>query len=446
MKAGKIWLTSVLVLLFFFLETAISFSVKKEDSLFIPDDQISFAMNLDNSRSDNFDTQGIDNLVKSFMDKNHIMGASVAITNHEKLVYAKGFGIANNETDENVQPGHLFRIASVSKLITAVAILRLYEQGLLSLTDTVFGKKGILNDPRFLDFTDPRIGQITVSDLLNHTAGWSKRLSDPVFNSVYIARKMKSENPSDLDMIIGYTLKDKLSYTPGQHYSYSNFGYAVLGRIIEKVTKMKYEDYVVINILRPAGIYDMHIGHNLYHEKFPNEVKYFEPAGSAYCLAIDGSGDMVPKAYGGNDFNLLGAAGGWIASAPELAKLLTCIDGFDNQQDILKKETILMMTNPETAGKGLFGWRGVDNHGTWWRTGTLSGTTALIMRQENGINWVILLNTSAYKRNRLHSKLSYTMFASVYRTKKWPEINLFEVQNMSINAPKVKIPTLNPKL
>jgi CubicO group peptidase (beta-lactamase class C family) len=443
---GKFYLISVLVLLFFFLETAISFSVKKEESFFKPDDQISFAMNLDNSDSDFSETQGIDVLINKFLEKNHIMGASVAITDHEKLVYAKGFGIANNETGENVQPGHLFRIASVSKLITAVAIMRLHEQGLISLTDTVFGKHGILNDPQFLEYKDARIGQITVSNLLNHTAGWSKRMGDPIFNSIYIAKRMKSEFPADLDMIIEYSLSEKLTNTPGHRYSYSNFGYAVLGRIIEKVTKMKYEDYVVINILRPAGIFDMHIGRNLYQEKFSNEVKYFEPAGSAYSLAVDGSDIMVPNSYGGNDFNLLGAAGGWIASAPELAKFITFIDGFDNQPDFLKKETVMMMTNHEIAGCGLFGWRGADRHGTWWRTGTLSGTTALVMRQENEINWVILLNTSAYKRNRLHSRLSQTMFASVYRTKKWPEVNLFEVQNVSLKSKLRKIPVLNPEL
>ena len=436
----------VLVLLFFFLETAISFSVKKENSLFKPDDQISFAMKLDNTNSDYIETKGIDHLIESFLKKYNIVGASVAITHHEKLVYAKGFGLANDETDENVQPGHLFRIASISKLITAVAIMKLYEQGIISLTDTVFGQNGLLNDPRFLEFKDPLISQITVANLLNHTAGWNKKHGDPIFNSPYVARRMKSENPSDIDMIIEFILKDKLSYAPGKRYSYSNFGYAVLGRIIEKVTKMKYEDYVMINILRPAGIYDMHIGHNLYHEKFPNEVKYFEPAGSAYVMAVDGSDKMVPKSYGGNDLNLLGAAGGWVASAPELAKLLTILDGFDYQPDILKKETLMMMTNPVIAGNGLYGWRGVDKYGTWWRTGSFSGTTALVMRLDNGINWVILLNTSGYKRNRLHSKLSYTMFASVYRTKQWPKINLFEVQNLSSKPSLGGIPPLNPQL
>lgn len=443
---SKFYLISALVILFFFLETAISFSVKKEEIIFKPDNQISFAMKLNNSDSDNPQTQAIDVLIKSFLEKNDIMGASVAITDHEKLVYAKGFGIANDETGEKVQPGHLFRIASVSKLITAVAIMHLYEQGIISLSDTVFGVNGILNDPKFLEFKDPRIRQITVANLLNHTAGWSKRIGDPIFNSVFIAKMMKAENPSDLDMVIECTLKEKLSASPGRRYSYSNFGYAVLGRIVEKVTGMKYEDYVAINVLRPIGIYDMHIGHNMYYEKFPNEVKYFEPAGSAFCESVDGSDLMVPKSYGGNDFNLLGAAGGWVASAPELAKLLTYIDGFENQPDFLKKETVIMMTNHEIAGAGLFGWRGADKHGTWWRTGTLSGTTALVMRQENGINWVILLNTSAYKRNRLHSRLSRTMFTSVYTTKNWPDINLFETKNVTLKSPLGKIPVFNPEL
>ena len=125
---GKVWLVSALVLLFFFLETAISFSVKKDISLFIPEDQISFAMKIDNQDSDYSETKGIDLLVQTFLEKNNIMGASVAITHDEKLVYAKGFGIANNETGENVQPGHLFRLASVSKLITAAAIMKLYDE------------------------------------------------------------------------------------------------------------------------------------------------------------------------------------------------------------------------------------------------------------------------------------------------------------------------------
>jgi len=289
----------------------------------------------------------------------------------------------------------------------------------------VFGPEGILNDPEFLQYKDVRMEEISVRHLLNHTAGWSKASGDPVFNFFFISKKMRLDGPADIDDLIVYTHKQKLGYNPGKHYSYSNFGYTVLGRIIEKVSGMPYEDYIFFNILKPLDIQDMHIGRNLYYEKYPNEVMYFEPSGTPKIPAFNGSGQMVPLPYGGNNIELLGAAGGWIASAPELVKLISAIDGYDDQPDILSRETVRMMTDPQFAGTGLFGWRGTDRHGTWWRTGTFSGSTALIVRQENGINWVALLNSSSNHRKGLHSRLSRTMFEATYGIKNWPDINLF---------------------
>jgi hypothetical protein len=151
-------------------------------------------------------------------------------------------------------------------------------------------------------------------------------------------------------------------------------------------------------------------------------------------------------AYGGNDIELLGAAGGWVASAPELVKFMSAIDGFNGQPDILSKKTIKMMTDPYAAGSGLYGWRGTDQRGTWWRTGSLSGSTALIVRQGNGVNWVVLLNSSSYHRNRIHSRLSRTMFTATYRTKAWPDINLFYAKNQNTPWPIASIPAINPEL
>ncbi len=442
----KIFLIPIFSLIFFFFEIAISFSSRNTEDVLSSEDNISFALKLSNFDSDFESTASIDILIKSFLVRNNIKGASVAITKNENLVYAKGFGIANKETGDTVQPGHLFRIASISKLITAVAILKLYENGELSLDSSVFGQNGILNDPKFLTFIDPRIKDITVKQLLNHTAGWSKSKGDPLFNSLYVVHKMHKKAPADLDILIEYALSQKLGYTPGTHYEYSNFGYVVLGKIIEKVSKMSYEDYVNMKILKPLDIKDMHIGRSLYHEKFPNEVMYFEPAGSPRCLAFNGSGQMVPMTYGGNNISLLGAAGGWIASAPELIKLICAIDGKSEQPDILLPETIKMMTDPDVSGKGLFGWRGTDKHGTWWRTGTLAGSTGLIVRQENNINWVILLNSSVYYHKSIHSKLSRTMFAASYRTKEWPNINLFFDKNQNTPMPIGSIPAINPEM
>ncbi len=241
-------------------------------------------------------------------------------------------------------------------------------------------------------------------------------------------------------------LKKKLRYNPGSKYSYSNLGYAVLGKIIEEKSNLPYEDYVVMNILKPLGINDMHIGKSLYHEKFPNEVRYYEPAGSSKCLPYDGTNRMVSKSYGGNNMPLIGAAGGWLASAPELTKFICSIDGFNNVPDFLDSLSVYSMADPKVAGKGLYGWRGADQHGTWWRTGSLSGTNTLVMRMENGLNWVVLLNTSSYKRTRIHNKLSRTIFAASYRVKEWPDYNLFTAQENVKISPIEEIPIKNPEL
>ncbi len=433
-------------IVFFFGEIAFSFSDKVTSNSTIQDENISFALNLDNRDSDFTYTRQVDILMKSFMEKFQVIGATVAITKDDSLVYAKGFGYANEETGEMVQPGHLFRIASVSKLITAVAILKLYEQKILDLDDTVFGPEGILNEKEFLGYKDKRVEKITIGDLLNHTGGWSRKKGDPMFNSLYIARKLHADPPADLDMVIRWVLSQPLSFEPGTTYSYSNFGYAVLGKIIQKKTGVPYEDYVVMNILRPLGINDMHIGHSHYYDKFPNEVRYYEPAGSSNVPEINGSGRMVPKAYGGDNIELLGAAGGWVASAPELAKLISVIDGYRGKPDILKEETIRMMTDPDEAGEGLFGWRGADKYGTWWRTGTLAGTTALIIRMEEGMNWVVLLNTSSYKRLRIHHNLAKIIFAATFRMKQWPDQDLFARREIYPPAPISQVPSVNPEL
>lgn len=409
------------------------------------DEEVPFSLLLDNQYSDFEGTENIDKEVAAFIRRWKIEGASLAVTKDEQLVYAKGFGIANKETGEEVKPGHLFRIASVSKLITAVAIIKLVEDGQLDLDDQVFGEEGILHDTIFRNYADPRVADIRVRHLLNHTAGWSRYAGDPIFNPLYIARKMNVPAPATFEQILQYTLQRQLNYNPGTRYSYSNMGYAILGKIIEYKSGMPYQDYVVMNLLKPLGIHDMHIGKSYYHEKYPNEVRYHSNAGATTTSAMDGSGEKVPVYYGGNNMELLGPAGGWVASAPELIKFMTAIDGFEGQPDILAPESIAIMSNPKTAGKGLFGWRGSDKYGTWWRTGYLTGSSALIVRQADGINWVIMTNTSTYKQSRIHRYVSAMMFKSINKVSEWPHIDLFSMEE-DYPGPIAEIPATNPKL
>lgn len=433
-----------LVFLFLFGEIALTFSDKGYPSL-LNDEEVPFSLMLDNHFSDFEEARLIDKEVESFLKRWNIQGASLAVTNNERLVYAKGFGIANSETGEEVKPGHLFRIASVSKLITAVAIMKLYEEGKLDLDEKVFGPTGILNDSMYLSYQDARIEDISIRHLLNHTAGWSRYAGDPMFSPLYIARKMKVPAPASFEQILQFTLDRNLNYNPGSRYSYSNLGYGILGTVIEHKSGMPYQDYVVMNLLKPLDIHDMHIGKSYYHEKYPNEVRYHSSGGRMTTYSMDGSGETVPIYYGGNYMELLGPAGGWVSSAPELIKFLTAVDGFSEQPDILTKESIAMMSDPNLAGKGLYGWRGSDRYGTWWRTGYLTGSSALMVRQHDGINWVIMTNTSTSKDSRIHSYTSRMMFEAVNQVKQWPMMDLFTIEEAS-QHPITDIPATNPKL
>jgi CubicO group peptidase (beta-lactamase class C family) len=171
--------------------------------------------------------KSVDSLTKLFMEKWHIPGGEIAITRHGKLIYNRGFGYADTLNKTPVQPDNLFRIASCSKPITAVAIMKLYENGKLNLDEIVFGTKGILNNAEFKHIRDKRVEKITIRMLLQHTAGWDREKSgDPIFTPGKVADVFISIPPPDQTTIISYMLKyKKLDFEPGTKFAYSNFGY-----------------------------------------------------------------------------------------------------------------------------------------------------------------------------------------------------------------------------
>ncbi|MEO1655765.1 MAG: serine hydrolase domain-containing protein, partial [Bacteroidota bacterium] len=228
-----------------------------------------------NLHSQLYDLQKVDSRIERFRKQWGLVGCALAIVKNEKLVFAKGYGYADQEKQIPVQPFHLFRIASVSKLFTAIAIMHLVEAGELRLADRVFGAKGILNDSIFLAIEDPLAYKIEVQHLLRHTGGWRNQLRrDPMFAPQAVARVMEVASPPSLETIIQFMLAQKGYFEPGSLYDYSNFGYCVLGKIIEKKTGMPYEAYLQQHILAPMGIRNMHLTSNTYEGKDPLEVKY----------------------------------------------------------------------------------------------------------------------------------------------------------------------------
>ncbi len=364
----------------------------------------------------------IDRQINRFINRNELKGVSVAVLKDEQLVFAQGYGFANSEK-EKVKPGHLFRVASVSKLITAIAAMKLVEDGRLSLSDKVFGPDGIINDSIFVRVRDRRLKSITVQNLLAHSGGWTQRYGDPAFNSLHIAGKVKDNPPASIDSYLKFVAGRRLAYPPGAMVSYSNIGYMFLGEVIERVTAKDYESFVKDEILLPNNILDMHIGSSFKHEKLENEVEYFEQRGSILVPAFDGSGNLVAKSYGGNPIDLLGAAGGWICSSVELARLLVLIDGNPYVQDILSPSSLEQMQD-NTYAKGPLGWRFATST-TCSRTGSMAGTAAMLKRNSNGLTWIFISNTSSWKGPYFSKDIRIFMDRITRRVKEWPNVNLF---------------------
>jgi len=359
-----------------------------------------------------------------FLRQWNLAGMTMSIVKNGKLVYARGFGFSDVEAKQPVLAGQLFRVASVSKLITAVAIMKLVEKKSISLDSKVFGPKAILKDPVFNSVVDKRLYTITVRHLLAHAGGWSSHYGDPAFNSLVVLEKTGDTGAATIDSYCRFVAGRKLHFEPGTRSSYSNMGYMFLGKVIEAVTGKKYEDFVRNDVLKPIGITDMHIGRSYLSDRRVNEVKYYESEESPMIPAYDGSGRMVPKPYGGNPIELLGPAGGWIASSPELAKLMVLIDGLRSVPDIFSQSLINQMVVNDKL-KGPLGWKVVKDNGDWTRTGSMAGTSAIMKRQSNGFAWVVVINSSSWKGPRLPAYVNYMMGKIEKSIATWPKQDLF---------------------
>jgi CubicO group peptidase (beta-lactamase class C family) len=380
---------------------------------------------LTNSISSGEKYAGIEKNVNSFMRKWEIAGASIAVAYEGKLIFARGFGYADTASKAETQPYNKFRIASISKLVTAAAIMKLQEEGKLSLNDRVFGIDGILNDPFYSNPSDKRAYGITVAHLLSHEGGWTQRYGDQMFMPVTIANNMGLKPPVDTKTIVRFALNKRLHFTPGTGKAYSNLGYSILGLIVEKASGLSYEEYCKRTILEPIGINDMTIAGNLPSQRAPFEVTYYQPVDIALKPSIYGTGELVVPTYGGNDIEALGGAGAWIATAPDLMRLLLAVDGSDTRKDILSDQSINFMTD-NNNGFAPIGWKNTGTNGTWSRTGSFPGTSGMLKRQSDGLAWVILLNSSTWNGPEIYPYINSMMSKVLNQIDKSFEYDLFQ--------------------
>src|SRR5271166_824456 len=217
-------------------------------------------------------------IAHAFMQKYDVPALSFAVGYAGEIVHRDAYGLADRERNEAVTPDHLFRIASVSKMITSAAIFGLVEAGRLKLSDKVFGPGAITGTDYGRPPYGPGIDDITLAQLLTHTAGgWTNDGRDPMFGHP------KMNQPE----LITWTLGNRpLDNPPGQHYAYSNFGYCVLGRVIEKVTGQPYADHVRAEVLSRCGITEMSIAGNALEQRQRDEVRYYGQGENPYAMNV----------------------------------------------------------------------------------------------------------------------------------------------------------------
>jgi len=373
--------------------------------------------------------------IEAFMKARDIPGGALAVVKDRRLVYSRGYGLADRDQKSPVTPESLFRIASISKPFTAVAVLQLVETGRFKLDAPVYELLGI----DLSKAADPRLAEITIDQLLHHTGGWDREKSfDPMFRAREISESFGEPPPATPEAVIRYMLGHKLDAAPGSAYSYSNFGYCLLGRVIEKVTGERYEPYMREKMLAPIGIQKMRIGRSLRGGQAPGEVCYYSKKEESRGGSVFGDkGERVPWPYGGFHLEAMDAHGGWIASVIDLARFAAALD-HPEHSPLLRGATFDQLYAPpappvsrEADGTKLkdryyaCGWSvrrvGPSGRANYWHDGSLPGTATLLVRRHDGLSWAVCFNQRSEDKNLPDSAIDAALHRAADRVTVWPE-------------------------
>jgi CubicO group peptidase (beta-lactamase class C family) len=347
-----------------------------------------------------------DEVMRTLMSEHAITAGELAVTWQGRLVLAHGYTLNPGANDIVVQPNSLMRIASNSKQVTSILINRLIQEKRLSLTDKI--SKFVDLAPPTGKSADPRLANITVRNLLEHLAGFGNYKGsdniarDPMFSDAQIAHDVGAGLPVDQASIIRAMNGTPLDYPPGTTFQYSNYGYLLLGRIIEHVTGMSYEDYAA-SVFRPLGVRGMRLAHSSLAGRAPNEVGYHSGANAPSVM--DDAQESVPYEYGGFNIENMDSHGGWTVSAVELVRIMSNLDNPSAVGAVLNQASVnRMFSTPQNypyaqcqIGNAYYaeGWSVIDfcnGRRNTWHNGSLPSTTSYVVRAQDGWDYVMILN------------------------------------------------------
>jgi CubicO group peptidase (beta-lactamase class C family) len=379
----------------------------------------------------------LDQLIEGMLAEGQATGASLAVARNGRLLYARGYGIADPASQAPVETDSIFRIASISKPITSLAILQLVDQGKLQLDDRIFEVLDLSKRYPDRKIVDDRWRKITLEQLLWHAGGFDRGKGfDPMFAHRLISFALKIKNPPSADQIIEYMLGIPLNFDPGTSYAYSNFGYCLLGRAIEAVSGMPYQDYVQQKVLAPLGIVGMKQGRTLLEQRWPNEVVYQSGPANKRSVFDSKSDKRVAPAYGSFYLEPMDSHGAWLASAKDLVRFASALGpqasrnplSAPSQQSVFAPPAAPIARDALGKLKAVYyamGWQvrpqSKGNSMNAWHSGSLPGTSTILVRRHDGYVWAVLFNGRDHKSGKnLASVIDAKMHQTVDQIAKWP--------------------------
>ena len=297
-------------------------------------------------------------LYKQAVDKDHLRGAVLYVAERGAVVLHEALGVRHVESRAAMEKDTLFRMASNTKPVVATAIMMLAEDGKLSIDDRVA--------KHLPSFDNDKSRGITIAQLLSHSSGLR---IEPIFYP------FKPGEEVSLQAAVAKFGAEGPKEKPGE-YSYNNAGYNTLGAIVEVVSGMRLETFLVTRIYEPLGMRD-----SLNHV---DEAKLQRMATVYRGRQRDGRAVFTRGWTPGDppDFPVIRASGGMISSAADYAKFLEMfrLGGIAGSTRLLKAETVKLMTRPrvrinDDSAYGL-GWM-IFNDGTFYHTGS-DGTMAWV--------------------------------------------------------------------
>lgn len=292
-------------------------------------------------------------------------GAAVIVVRDGHVILRKGYGLANLELGVPVKPEMVFRLASVAKQFTALAILMLSEEGKLALTDDV---------TQYLPGYPTHGQTVTIENLLTHTGGIKEYELLP-------ARLALSRNDLTPEELIALFQDEPLDFAPGEQWAYSNSGYVLLGAIIETVSGMRYAEFIQQRIFTPLGM-----EHSYYDDTthiIPGRVAGYAPTADGYANAAYMS---MTQAY---------AAGALASSVDDLARW----DAALYTGELVKQRTLrrafqaYSLENGQSTGYG-YGWviGNYAGHTIAQHNGGINGFSTQVMRLPDDKVYIAILS------------------------------------------------------